>query len=156
MKRFLPALFIILACSFSVNTAAQELPLAVICLADAGKPLEREFCGLVLGAIDVHPATRLADETDRAAVYVAVIPYEVPACPDALALSVTVTYGSTDQGAPKFYIYSLCDVVVRDDLIKRAVAVVHQANIVTREWITKHFPGHDEASAPLRLEASPP
>lgn len=136
--------------------AAQELPVAIACLADAGKPLEREFCGLILGAVDVHSATRLADETDRAAVYVAVIPYEVPACPDALALSVTVTYGSTDQGAPKLYIYSLCDVVARDDLIRRAVAVVYQANIAVRDWITKHFPNHNEASAPFRLEASPP
>ena len=156
MKRLLPILFIILACSFSVNTAAQELPLVVACLADADKPLEQEFCGLILGAVEAHPATRFADATDRAAVYMAVIPYEVPTCPDAIALSVSVAYGPTEQGAPKSYIYSLCDVVPRSDLVKRAVAVIHHANTATREWITKNFPAHDKASVPFRLEASPP
>ena len=155
MKHLLYVLFIVLACSFSVNTAAQELPLVVACLADDDKPLEQEFCGLILGAVEAHPATRLADETDHAAVYMAVIPYEVPACPDALALSVVVTYGSTEPGSPKSYIYSLCDVMPCDEFVKRAVVVVHQANIVTRKWIVKHFPGTDEATAPFRLEASP-
>ena len=128
----------------------------VACLSDDSKPLEAEFCGLVLGAVEVHPATRLADETDRAAVFMAVIPYEVPACPDAIALSVVVTYGPTEPDTSKLYIYSLCDVVPKDEFIKRAVAVIHHANAATREWITKNFPDHDEASAPFRLEASPP
>ena len=156
MKRFLTALFILCACSFSVNTTAQELPLFVTCLADTDKPLEQEFCTLISGAVEVYPGTRMADATDRAVVFMAVIPLEVAECTDALAYSVAVTYGGSDQGAPKFYVYSAADVVPRNDLVKRAVLVVAHANAVVREWMEKNFPGAGETTTPYRLEASPP
>ena len=69
MKRFLTALFILCACSFSVNTTAQELPLAITCMADDDKPLEQEFCALIFGAVVAHPATRLAEETTTTTPY---------------------------------------------------------------------------------------
>jgi hypothetical protein len=139
-----------------VNTVtAQEIPLFVTCLADADKLLEQEFCTLISGAVEVYPGTRLADATDHAVVFMAVIPLEVPECADALAYSVAVTYGGSDQGAPKFYIYSSCDVVPRGDLVKRAVMVIAHANVVTREWMAKNFPGVEDGREPIRLETNP-
>ena len=156
MRKSLCVLFILCACSFSVNITAQELPLFVTCLADTDKPLEQEFCTLISGAVEVYPGTRMADATDRAVVFMAVIPLEVAECTDALAYSVAVTYGGSDQGAPKFYVYSAADVVSRSDLVKRAVLVIAHANAVVREWMAKNFPGAEETTAPYRLEASPP
>ena len=151
-------LIAILLCSVPLLCTAQELPLFVTCLADDDQPLEQEFCTLIPVAVEVYPGTRMADATDRAVVFMAVIPLEVPECTDALAYSVAVTYGGSDQGAPKFYVYSAADVVPRGDLVKRAVMVIAHANIVVREWMSKNFPGADaeETTTPYRLEASPP
>ena len=156
MKKFLAFVFALLACSFSMNTAAQELPLVVSCLADHDKSLEQEFCTLIFGAVEVHPGTRHADQHDQTMALMAVIPLETGACSEAIAVSVAVTYGFAKPGAPKFYIYSLVDVVPRGEFVRRAVKVIDHANGVVREWMVRNFPGTEDTATSIRLEASPP
>jgi len=151
MKRYF-ALIVLLAI-FPVWSTAQELPVFLMCLADADKPLEQEFCALFLGAIDAHPGTRRAEQTDRAVVFVTVIPYETEMCGDALAVSVTVTYGEAAPGAQKLYILSACDVMREADFIPRVVGMVNQTAVATREWMGKQF--DSSRGEAIRLHTNP-
>ena len=61
MKKFLALVIVLLAAPL----AAQKLPLVITCLADDDKPLEQEFCTLIFAAVEAHPGTRHADQSDR-------------------------------------------------------------------------------------------
>ena len=150
MKRYFA---LILLAIFPALGAAQELPVFLMCMADEDKPLELEFCGTFIAAIDAHPGTRRAEQTDRAVVFVAVIPYETEMCGDALAVSVTVTYGEAKIGAQKFYIFSACDVLREPDFIPRVVGMVNQTAVATREWMGKQFAG--SRGEAIRLHTNP-